>query len=99
MNSFRFAIRFGFLPVAVQTRAIKIITEEKGKRALQGIKPNCMAAAIYMASIQISGDQHLSQAQIAKAAYVSEVSVRQNIRRLMPDIGQFDRSLPKVQAG
>lgn len=76
------------VPPAVEAETIKILKEAMGKRATSGKDPmGLVAAAMYMAAQRL-GVNTFTQKQIAEAANVTEVTVRNRYKGLKELLGE-----------
>ena len=76
-----------------QNRAIEILREAKKANAVVGKLPvGLAAAALYIASIMNSEEKRITQQELAEAAGVTEVTVRNRYKGLVKSLGMKDIS-------
>jgi transcription initiation factor TFIIB len=74
------------LPVAVQSRAMKLLNDTEGHEALAGRGPTGIAAAsIYLAGI--IEDNRRTQREVADVAGVTEVTIRNRFKEICGVLG------------
>ncbi len=75
-----------------QRKALEILSALKGSRGTAGKDPMGLAAsALYLANTMVKGEAQVTQRDIAEAAGVTEVTIRNRIKGIYPIIGAMGK--------